>query len=126
MQVKIVLNVKEMEKVDIREFIRMIRDWELRTPAAEVVGILFETDPEVSSKEAKEIFQGIFGEFEHVVEIPSTKPSFIRLGTRGVTVDGKLVGTCDELTLSLGSASPEDLDNLENATTIGLVKIRNG
>ena len=126
MQVKIVLNVKEMEKADIREFIRMIRDWELRTPKAEVVGLLFETDPEVSSEEANEIFKGIFGEFEQVVEIPSTKPSFIRLGTRGVTVDGRLVGTCEELTLSLGAASPEDLENLENANTIGLVKIRNG
>ena len=126
MQVKMVLNVKNMDKTDIRDFIGMIRDWEIRTPAAEVVGIWFETDPEISSEETKEIFQGLFRQFEHVVEIPSSQPSFIRLGQRGVVVDGKLVGTCDELTLSIGSASPENLAHLESANTIGLIRINKG
>ncbi|KKM68814.1 hypothetical protein LCGC14_1457120 [marine sediment metagenome] len=126
MFVKIVFSANDLEKADIREFIRLVRDFELRTPKAEVVGIMFETDPQISSEEAKEIFHGLFGEFEHLLKIPATEASLIRLGQRGVTVDGKLMGTCDELTLSLGAATPEDLESLENAQTIGLVKINRG
>ena len=126
MFVKILFSADDLEKADIREFIRVVRDWELRTPKAEVVGVLFETDPQISSEEAKELFSGIFRETEHVLEIPSTDPSLIRLGQRGLTVDGKLIGTVDELTLSIGAASPEDLASLENAQTIGLVKINRG
>ena len=126
MFVKIVFSANDLEKVDIREFIRLVREWELRTPKAEVVGVFFETDPPISSEEAQELFAGIFREFEHVLEVPVTDPCLIRLGQRGVTVDGKLMGTVDELTLSLGAASPEDLENLENAKTIGLVKINRG
>ncbi|KKL18488.1 hypothetical protein LCGC14_2475030 [marine sediment metagenome] len=126
MFVKIVFSANDLEKPDIREFIRLVREWELRTPKAEVVGVFFETDPQITSEEAKELFTGIFRESEHVLEVPSTDPSFIRLGQRGVTVNGKLIGTVSELTLSLGAASPEDLDSLENAQTIGLVKINRG
>ena len=126
MQVRIVLTVKEMEKPDIRDFIGMIREWELRTPSSDVIGVFFETDPEMSTQEAREIFQGIFPEFEHLVEIPNARPTLIRLGSRGVTADGRLVGTCEELSLSIGSATPEEVQELENAGTISLVKIRKG
>ena len=126
MQVRIMLTVKEMEKPDIRDFIGMIREWELRTPSSQVVGVFFETDPEMSSQEAREIFQGIFPEFDHLVEIPTTCPTVIRLGSRGVTADGRLVGTCEELSLSIGSATPEEVQELENAGTISLVRIRKG
>ena len=125
MKVRIVLTVREMEKPDIRRFIQMIRDWELRTPSSEVVAVFFETDPEISMQEARDIFQG-FPEFEHLVEIPSTRPTLIRLGSRGVTADGRLVGTCEELSLSIGSATHEEIEELENADTISLVRIRKG
>jgi len=125
-QVRIVLTVKEMEKPDIRDFIGMIRDWELRTPSSEVVGVFFETEPEMSTQEAREIFQGIFPKFEHLMGIPATTPTIVRLGSRGVTADGRLVGTCEELSLSIGSATPEEVQELENAGTICLVRIRKG
>ncbi|KKK80881.1 hypothetical protein LCGC14_2819040, partial [marine sediment metagenome] len=101
MQVKIVLNVREMSKEDIRGFVQMIRDWELRTPKAEVVGVLFETDPEITVAEVKEIFEGIFPEFDHLVGVPESKPGLLRLGRRGLVADGDLIGTCDELTLTI-------------------------
>ena len=68
MKVKIVINVKETTKDDIRDFVQMIREWELRTPKATICGVLFETDPEITSEEAKAIFEGIFPEFEHLVD----------------------------------------------------------
>ena len=126
MQVRIVLTVNEMEKPDIRDFIGMIREWELRTPSSDIIGVFFETDPEISTQEAREIFQGIFPEFEHLVEIPATTPTVIRLGSRGVTADGRLVGACEELSLSIGSATAEEVQELENADTICLVRIRKG
>ena len=126
MKVKIVINVKETTKDDIRDFVQMIREWELRTPKATICGVLFETDPEITSEEAKEIFEDIFPEFKHLVEIPASTAQLLRLGARGVAVGGKLVGTCDELSLSIGEASEEDIKGLQEAEAIALVRIRKG
>ena len=112
MKVKIVINVKETTQDDIRDFVQMIREWELRTPKATICGVLFETDPEITSEEAKAIFEGVFPEFEHLVEIPASKAKLLRLGARLITVEGKPIGTCDELTLSIGEASDEEMLSL--------------
>ncbi len=126
MKVKIVINVKETTKDDIRDFVQMIREWELRTPKATICGVLFETDPEITSEEAKAIFEGIFPEFEHLVEIPASKAKLLRLGARLITVEGKPIGTCDELTLSIGEASEEEMQKLQETNCIALVKMVKG
>ena len=124
MNVKIVINAQKTTKDDIRDFVQMIREWELRTPKSSIAGVLFETDPEITSAEAKEIFEGIFPEFEHLVELPGSQAQLLRLGARGIAVEGKLVGTCDELTLSIAEASEEDIKKLQEAEAIALVRIR--
>jgi len=126
MNVKIVINSQETTKDDIRDFVQMIREWELRTPRSSITGVLFETDPEITSQEAKKIFEGIFPEFEHLLEIPKTKTQMLRLGSRGITIEGELVGTCDELSLSIGEASEKEIKRLEEAEAIVLVRIRRG
>lgn len=126
MEVKIVLNITNMNKEDIRAFIQMIREWELRTPRAEIVGVLFDTDPQITTAEAKEIFEDIFPEYERLVKIPGSKAQLLRLGTRGIVVGGKLVGTCDELTLSIGEATEEEMRELQEAWSISLVKMVKG
>jgi len=126
MNVKVVINVLETSKEDIRDFVQMIREWELRTPQATICGVLFDTDPEITTAEAKAIFEGIFPEFEHLVEIPAARAHLLRLGARGITVEGKLVGTCDELTLSIAEASEEEIKRLQDAQAIALVRIQKG
>jgi len=126
MNVKVVINVKETSKEDIKTLVQMIREWELKTPQATICGVLFDTDPEITSEEAKQIFEGIFTEFEHLVEIPPARAPLLRLGARGITVEGKLVGTCDELTLSIDEASEEDIKRLQDAQAIALVRIQKG
>ena len=126
MEVKIVVNVRETTKDDIRAFVQMVREWELRTPQSTICGVLFETDPELTSGDAKKIFEGLFPEFENPVEIPTSKTQLLRLGSRGITIEDKLVGTCDELTLSIGEASEEDMERLQEAHFIGLVRIQKG
>jgi len=122
-EVKIVLNVKEMSKEDIRAFVQMIREWELRTPKATVAGVKIEIDPEITTTEAKEIFEGIFPEFDPLVEVPKTLPGLLRLGPRGVVIDGDLIGTCDELTLSLAEGPEREIGLLQEAQDITLVRI---
>lgn len=126
MNVKVVINVKEMTKDDLKDFVGMIREWELRTPRATICGVLFETNPEITSAEAKAIFEGIFPEFEHLVEIPGSQAQLLRLGSRGIVVQGKLAGTCDELTLSIAQASDEEMKALQDAETISLVRMHKG
>lgn len=126
MNVKIVINSQETTQDDIRAFVQMIREWELRTPRTSITGVLFETDPEISSAEAKAIFEGIFPEFEHLVEIPASKAKLLRLGTRLITVEGQPIGTCDELTLSIGEASEEEMQKLQETNCIALVKMNKG
>jgi len=126
MNVKIVINSQETTQDDIRAFVQMIREWELKTPRTSITGVLFETDPEISSAEAKAIFEGVFPEFEHLVEIPDSKAKLLRLGTRLITVEGQPIGTCDELTLSIGEASEEDMQKLQETNCIALVKMNKG
>ena len=126
MNVKVVINCQETTQDDIRAFVQMIREWELRTPRSSITGVLFETDPEISSAEAKAIFEGIFPEFEHLVEIPASKAKLLRLGTRLITVEGQPIGTCDELTLSIGEASEEEMQKLQETNCIALVKMNKG
>ncbi|GAH64045.1 unnamed protein product, partial [marine sediment metagenome] len=75
---------------------------------------------------AKRIFEGVFPEIEHLAEIPGSQAQLLCLGTRGITVEGKLMGTCDELTLSISEASEEDSKRLQEAEAIALVKIHKG
>jgi len=126
MNVKIVINSQDATQDDIRAFVQMIREWELRTPKSNITGVLFETDPEISSAEAKAIFEGIFPEFEHLVEMPASKAKLLRLGTRLITIEGQPVGTCDELTLSIGEASEEEMQRLQETNCIALVKMNKG
>lgn len=126
MRAKIVFDVDKTNKEDIRNLVQMIREWELRTPKATVCGVLFETNPEISSEEAKQIFEGIFPEFQHLVEIPGSQTQLLRLGARGIVVQGKLVGTCDELTLSIGAAEEEQVKELQDAESISLIRMAKG
>jgi len=126
MNVKVVINCQNTTQDDIRAFVQMIREWELRTPRSNINGVLFETDPEISSAEAKAIFEGVFPEFEHLVEIPNSKAKLLRLGTRLITVEGQPIGTCDELTLSIGEASEEEMQRLQETNCIALVKMNKG
>lgn len=126
MNVKVVINVKETTKDDISDFVRMIREWEIRTPRATIGGVLFETNPEITSEEAKRIFEGVFPEFEHLVEIPGSQAQLLRLGARGILVQGKLMGTCDELTLSIATATEEEMRGLQEADTISLIRMKKG
>ncbi len=126
MKVKIWVNSQDMTKEDIRALIQLIREWELRTPRGDITSVQFETDPGITSEEAKRLFEGIFPEFEHLLEIPKSKAQLLRLGSRGLTVDGELIGTVEELSLSIGEASEEDVKKLEEAEAIALVRIGRG
>ncbi|KKN20358.1 hypothetical protein LCGC14_0936350 [marine sediment metagenome] len=126
MKVKIWVNSQDMTKEDIRALIQLIREWELRTPRGDITSVQFETDPGITSEEAKRMFEGIFPEFEHLLEIPKSKAQLLRLGSRGLTVDGELIGTVEELSLSIGEASEEDVKKLEEAEAIALVRIGRG
>jgi len=125
-KVKIWVNSQDMTKEDIRALIQLIREWELRTPRGDITSVQFETDPGITSEEAKRMFEGIFPEFEHLLEIPKSKAQLLRLGSRGLTVDGELIGTVEELSLSIGEASEEDVKKLEEAEAIALVRIGRG
>lgn len=126
MKVKMIVNADNMTREDLRAFIQRIREWELTTKRGDIVGILIDTDPQMSSAEAKDIFKGIFPEFKHLVDIPRVQGSDIRLGKRDLAVKGEVIGTVEEVTLTLCEASEEDIRKLEGAQTIQLVKISKG
>ena len=140
MKVKMILNAENMTKEDLRRFIQVIREWELKTPKSTIVGILFDTDPQMSSPESADIFRGIFPEFNHLVEIPGAiKPeeglhvtvapvegNILCLGSRAISIKGALVGYCEEMTLSIGEASQADIKSLQEADILQLVRVRRG
>lgn len=52
------------------------------------------------------------------------KGNELRLGPRLVMVSGKLVGTCDDLSLTIAEATDEEIEELRGADAIRLVKPR--
>lgn len=125
MQVTMRITATDLSKDDLRALIQAFREWELRTPRSEVVGVVFETNPQLSSDEAKGLFQGIYPPFANLVSIPA-KTRQLNLGNRGVVIGGKLVGTVDELSLSIAEATDQEIKSLQEAETISLVKVRRG
>lgn len=126
MKAEVVLNFENVSKEDLRAFMQLIREWELRTPEATNIGAFFKTDPEMSSEETMDIFRSIYPEFKTLVEIPRAKESVLRLGNRAIVVDGELIGTCTELALTIGESGQEDVEKLQGAHTIGLVRMPKG
>jgi hypothetical protein len=140
MKAKIVLTAEKVDKEDLRSLIQLLREWELKTPQSTILGVLFTTEPELPTSEAEELFRGIFPEFKNVVKIPgpvkpdegitlnitTEDPNLARLGQRILIADGELLGTVDELSLSIGRASPDELRKLQDAQVIKLTRITRG
>lgn len=126
MDIEMAFKARNMSKEELRALLQKIREWELGTPRTELDSFTFTSNPELSKAETMEIFDGISPKFKNVVSIPLPKNPILSLGTRGIVVKGKLIGTCDEFTLSLGESSEEDVQALQTAETISLVRIRKG
>lgn len=124
-KVRMTMQASDLSKEDLRTLIQVFREWELRTPRSDVTMLLFETDPELTTEEAKEIFQGIYPPFEQQQLFP-TDFRQLNLGSRSIVVGGKIVGTCDDMSLTLAEASDEDIELLANAQSISMVKMGEG
>lgn len=125
MEAKIIFDTQNTSKEDIRSLIQMVREWELRTPRADV-SVFFETKPEMADSEIREIFEGIYPKFSHLVEIPTTKPQVISLGTRAMVIESEIVGTCHEFALSIGQTDEAKIKRIEEAREIKLVRMVKG
>ncbi len=125
MKAKMVLNVDNMTQEDLRYFIRVIREWELRTPKSKVVGIQVDTDPEMADKEAEDILRSVFP--GHILaEPPQPVGSLLQLGDRALMVDGELLGTVNNLSLVIGQGEAEQLKKLQDARIISLERMNKG
>jgi hypothetical protein len=123
MRVTIKIDGKNMTEADIRHFIMMVREWELRTPKGEIVGLNIQTDPQLSAAEVSLIFKGVFKQMPGEVEVSSLDPGHLRLGRRAVCIDDVPIGICQEFEMSIG-ASSEDLNKrLQEAPIIELKRI---
>jgi len=120
------MQATNLSKEDLRALIQAFREWELRTPRSEVVWVEFGTDPQLSTEEARDLFQGIYPPFKEQITIPS-RTRQLNLGHRAISVTGEgIVGTVDELSLTLADASDEQIQRLQDAQTISLVKMGKG
>ncbi len=133
MKAKMTMNIQDMTKDDLRAFIQRIREWEIATPMSTIVGIVFETDPQMSSEETKELFRSVFPEYMDLVEIPLTPAAqaaqegdILRLGSRGMVVNGELIATLQEMCLTICEADEPALEKLRNAPVIQLIRVNQG
>jgi hypothetical protein len=126
MDVEMVFRAKNLSKEELRALLQKIREWELSTPRSELDGFTFKTEPEMSSSETLELFAGITPKYENVISVPLPKNPVISLGTRGLVVNGELLGTVDELSLTVGEAGEGEMMKLLRAQTIQLVRMAKG
>lgn len=126
MNVNMELKASDLSMEDLHAFVRAIREWELLTSRTKVAGICLETDPVMSVDEGRALFEGIYDYEDATILTKKPKPKAVKLlalGRRGIVVDAQLVGYCDELTLSIGESSPEELKKLQDTQIIALIKI---
>ncbi len=121
MKVTMRFEAKDLSQEDVRSFIRSLREWELRTLKSDVVGIYLTTDPQLDVEEVKAIFEGIY---PVEVDDNETPPlPILRLGKRGILVEGKLIGYCDEMSLTVAESSEEEIERLQEVQIISLLKM---
>lgn len=126
MEVSVIINTKNATKEDIRSLLQKVKVWDMLTPTVEITDIRFVTDTEIPEDVAKSLYEGIFEKFDEVEMEAQTERRLLSLGSRGITVGGQLIGTCEELSLTLEEATEEDIEKLQGAESISLVRIRKG
>ena len=129
MIVRIVISAKPIEKDEIRSLVEFIRRWE-HTTRGEVIGILIQTeDTQLTQTEITELCGDIYPiSVLKAAETQSDEPDkLLHLGSRGVSVDGKLVGICEGLTLTLGNeVTDEEIAALQKCRAIMLTRMGQG
>ena len=124
MNVTMMLKADNLSLEDLRSLVQAIREWGTAMP--ELATLLFEADPPLSHEEAEDLLQGAGLPFHTTLEIRGAPPKELRLGPRGVMIEGKLVGTCDGMSLTIAEATDEEIQALEGAPVIGLVRMARG
>jgi hypothetical protein len=113
----------------VRFLVEHIRSWE-HTTHGDVIGILIETeDTRLTEAELNELCQGIYplGVINAAKTQTDEPDRVLRLGSRGVSIDGKLVGICEGLNLTLGKEITDaEMAALKNGQAIMLSRMGRG
>jgi hypothetical protein len=129
MIVRLVISAKPVEKEEIRSLIQAIRQWEATTVCGEVAAILIQTeDEQLTQAELNGLCQGIYSfDVVRVVDDRHETERVLRLGSRGVSIDGKIIGICEGLNLIVGEdVSESEIASLQNGQTITLSRMGRG
>ncbi len=124
MKVTMMLKADDLSQEDLRSLVQAIREWGTAMP--ELATLLFDTNPPLSHEEARALLQGIGLPIHATLEVRGAPPKELRLGPRGIMVGGKLVGTCDGMSITVAEAGEEEIQALEGAPVIGLVRMARG
>ncbi len=124
MKVTMILKANDLSQEDLRSLIQAIRQWGTAMP--EMATMLFDTNPQLSHEEAEALLEGLGLPLLATLEVRGALPKELRLGPRGITVGGKLVGTCDSLSLTIAEATDKEIEEMERAPAIGLVRMARG
>ncbi|KKM22445.1 hypothetical protein LCGC14_1625280 [marine sediment metagenome] len=127
MKVTMMLMANDFSQEDLRSLIQAIREWGTAMPElATRPSLLLHTDPPLSHEEAEALLQEIGLPIHATLEVHGALPKELRLGPRGIMVGGKLVGTCDGMSITVAEAGEEEIQALEGAPVIGLVRMARG
>ena len=124
MKVTMILKANELCQEDLRSLIQAIRQWGTAMP--EMATLLFDTKPPLSREEAEALLQGAGLPLLATLEVRGAPTRQLSLGPRGITVGGKLIGTCDGLSLTIAEATDKEIEEMESAPAIGLVRMARG
>lgn len=124
MQITIKIHGKNVSSDDIRHFIMMVRDWELRTPHGQIDGLRLEADPPLGKEQVIAIFKGVFKDFQQLAEIPEQEQCQLRLGRRLVKINGKPVGVLQEMVLLIDAGTEKTNQLIQEAEVIELARYK--
>lgn len=126
MHVTLTLSARNISRDQLRALIQAIRDWEQGVGGNEPCGIRCETNPRMTVDETQKLLSEIHPDFARRAVYRESPTRVLRLGQRMLTVGGKLIGTCDQLSLEIAEGTAQEIEELENAQVISLVRMTKG
>lgn len=129
MKVEVTMTCGNMSPELLQTFIQALREWELRSPADPLVTILVKSDPPLESEVLKRLLAGVRPAFKNIVDIKD-ETLLLRLGRRLVVGEDQgreqVFGMVEDVSLSLVTATARDIQRLQDAVVIKLVKVSQG
>lgn len=125
MEVTVTIKSADLTRYELLSLLQAIRDCEQTNFRQKLLGIAVGTEPQMSQDELLELLAQIRPSLA-LIQMPVEKPRVVHLGSRLISLGSNVVGTCDDMSFTIAEATDKEIEDLQNARVISLVRAGKG